>query len=151
MIERKFHKLTVHFENVNQAQAIALKKLFEYMQHLGNAGSSRTCSIFADGDGDFRPKVSFEYPEELPEVKEIDGRKPNGDFYIDHDAIAWRIYHEPIDKEKPFMIGGPVGTTSPDGKDRILHTIVTEKGAQLLGVKESFYDGQKKMSPENAS
>lgn len=79
------------------------------MQYLGNIGSSRMCSFYADGDGSFRPKVSFEYPEELPEVKDIDGivtfnrstrrldgmhSSHEGDFVIDSDSIAWKIYHE---------------------------------------------------------
>jgi hypothetical protein len=110
MIEKKFHKLTITLENVNQADAIALIKMFKYMQYLGNIGSSRWCAFFADGDGSFRPKVSFEYPEELPEVPEINGeitwnekRKKlegcpiltDGDFAIDSDSIAWKIYHDP--------------------------------------------------------
>ena len=111
MIERKSHKLTITLDSVTQAQAVALKKMFKYMQFLGNIGSSRMCSFYADGDGDFRPKVSFEYPEELPEVKEITGvvtradieeAKKNSrriistyenDFIIDYDSIAWKIYH----------------------------------------------------------
>ena len=67
------------------------------------------CSIFADGDGAFRPKVSFEYPEELPDVLEINGRvdynretkkynrnyiSGEGDFIIDPDLIAWTVFHD---------------------------------------------------------
>jgi hypothetical protein len=37
--------------------------MLKYMEQLGNAGSSRTVSFFADGDGDFRPK--FEWENEL--------------------------------------------------------------------------------------
>ena len=107
-MEKKDQKMTITLDNVSQAQAIALKKMFEYMQYLGNIGSSRFCSFMADGDGDFRPKVSFEYPEELPEVKEINGvvkwdketkkmdksiSTHEGDFIIDFDSIAWKIYH----------------------------------------------------------
>lgn len=109
MIEKKEQKLVITLENVNQADAIALIKMFKYMQRLGNVGSSRWCSFFADGDGSFHPKVSFEYPEELPEIPEIDGeieydkdlRKligapviSDGDFAIDSDDIAWKIYHD---------------------------------------------------------
>lgn len=109
MIKRKDQKLVITLENVSQADAIALIKMFKYMQRLGNVGSSRWCSFFADGDGSFHPKVSFEYPEELPEIPEIDGeieydkdlRKligapviSDGDFAIDSDDIAWKIYHD---------------------------------------------------------
>ena len=108
MIKRKEQKLVITLENVSQADAIALIKMFKYMQRLGNIGASRMCSFFADGDGSFHPKVSFQYPEELPEVPEADGeveydretKKYNrsyqtseGDFVIDGDEIAWKIYH----------------------------------------------------------
>lgn len=127
MIEKKYQKLVITLENVGQADAIALMKMFKYMQRLGSVGASRWCSFFADGDGSFRPKVSFEYPEELPEVPEIDGEIEydttskkligapvigDGDFAIDSDDIAWKIYHdpEPEDFVKPI---NPVGEAHP--------------------------------------
>ena len=94
MLKEKPQKLVITVENVNQADAIALKKMFEYMEYLGIIGSSRNCTFFADGDGSFRPKVSFEYPEKLPEVPEIDGvNLQTRNFSIDSDSIAWKIYH----------------------------------------------------------
>ena len=113
MLKRKEQKLVITLENVSQSDVIALTKMFKYMQYLGNIGSSRWCSFFADGDGSFHPKVSFEYPEKLPEVPEIDGYviyvpetekfnghleghpvSSEGDFAIDPDSIAWKIYHD---------------------------------------------------------
>ena len=94
MLEKKPQKLVITLENVNQSDAIALMKMFKFMQYVGNIGASRMCSFFADGDGSFRPKVSFEYPEKLPEVPEINGiDEETGDFKIDSDSIAWKIYH----------------------------------------------------------
>jgi hypothetical protein len=101
MIEKKAQKLVITVDNIQQADAIALIKMFKHMQYLGVVGSSRWCSFFADGDGSFRPKVSFDYPEELPEVPEITGIveardhicSSEGDFKIDSDSIAWKIYH----------------------------------------------------------
>jgi hypothetical protein len=107
-IKRDPQKLFITIDNIAPADALALMKMFNYMEYLGNIGSSRMCSFFADGDGSFHPKVSFVYPVELPEVPEIDGVvKYNketkklegnpisyeGDFAIDSDSIAWRIYH----------------------------------------------------------
>ena len=111
-MKRKEQRLVITIDNVSQADAIALIKMFKYMQYLGSVGSSRMCSIYADGDGEFHPKVSFNYPQELPEVPEIDGivkyvketettkghLKGNpisseGDFAIDSDSIAWKIFH----------------------------------------------------------
>lgn len=110
-IERKAHKMVITLENVLPADAIALKKMFEYMETLGHMGSSRMCSFYADGDGSFHPKITIDYPIELPEVEEIDGIVKwnekekrleggrvgvhQGDFCIDSDSIAWKIYHDP--------------------------------------------------------
>ena len=93
-IEKKSMKLTIVVNNIQQADAIALIKMFKYMEWLGKAGSSRNCTFFADGDGSFRPKISFEHTEELPDVPEITGIKESGNFSIDSDSIAWSIYHD---------------------------------------------------------
>jgi hypothetical protein len=111
-IKRDPHKLFITIDNIAPADALALMKMFKYMEYLGNIGSSRMCSFYADGDGSFRPKVSFVYPIELPELPEISGivtnkeiddmKKMNrrmittseGDFVIDSDGIAWRIYYD---------------------------------------------------------
>ncbi len=51
--------------------------MLKYMQSLGNLGSSRMISFYADGDGDFRPK--FQWDENLPfdgePIKDEDGDK----------------------------------------------------------------------------
>lgn len=109
-LKRRHQKLVITLENIHQSDAIALIKMFKYMQFLGRVGSSRWCSFYADGDGSFRPEVSFEYPEELPDVSDIDGVvtynketkklenypifSSEGDFAIDSDSIAWKIYHD---------------------------------------------------------
>jgi hypothetical protein len=104
-LSRDKHRLIITIDNIGPADAIALKKMFEYMQYLGNIGSSRRCSFYADGDGSFHPKVSFDYPIELPEVPEVTGIAvatstggPIGirsEFSIDSDDIAWYVYHDP--------------------------------------------------------
>ena len=33
--------------------------MLKYMQLLGNVGASRQVSLYADGDGDFRPKFKW--------------------------------------------------------------------------------------------
>jgi hypothetical protein len=93
-ISRDPHKLFITIDNIAPADALALMKMFKYMERLGNVGSSRFCSFFADGDGSFHPKISFVYPIDLPEVPDVDGVLKDGSFKIDSDAIAWRIYHD---------------------------------------------------------
>ena len=93
-LKRDAHTFTITIDNIQPHDAIALKKMFEHMQYLGVIGSSRTCAFFADGDGSFRPKVSFDYPITLPEVSDIDCVAENNRFVIDSDSIAWKIYHD---------------------------------------------------------
>ena len=49
--------------------------MLRYMERLGGIGSSREVGIYADGDGDFRPK--FKWSSSLPcdakPVKDKDG------------------------------------------------------------------------------
>ena len=50
----------------------------ERLQYLGNIGCSRNTAIYADGDGDFRPKfeissVDGELPEAAEPVRDSDG------------------------------------------------------------------------------
>jgi hypothetical protein len=92
MLERKEHKLVITVDNIRPADAIAFIKMFKHMQYLGSIGASRNCTFYADGDGSFHPKVSFDYPIELPEVPEVDGVKDDNSFKIDSDDIAWKIY-----------------------------------------------------------
>lgn len=42
--------------------------MLNYMQVLGDVGSSRKVALYADGDGDFRPKFKFN----IPDVKFVD-------------------------------------------------------------------------------
>jgi len=49
--------------------------MLNYMQELGGIGSSRNVTLFADGDGDFRPKFSWDaaLPSETEPAIEDDG------------------------------------------------------------------------------
>lgn len=44
-------------------------------QYLGNIGSSRNVALFADGDGDYRPKFSWalDLPSPAEPIKENNG------------------------------------------------------------------------------
>lgn len=57
--------------------------MLRYMQLLGNAGSSRRVTLYADGDGDFRPKFEFVLvsEEDLAEVEPV--KDENGDRTYD--------------------------------------------------------------------
>lgn len=48
--------------------------MLAYMQHLGDVGSSREVGLYSDGDGDFRPKFSFDVDFKMVEpVKDENG------------------------------------------------------------------------------
>jgi hypothetical protein len=49
----------------------------KYMQRLGGIGSSRMVSFFADGDGDFRPRFTWDdsLPSDVEARKDEDGNK----------------------------------------------------------------------------
>jgi hypothetical protein len=90
-------KMTIEIENLTVAQVIAIEDLMATWRFLGSVGSSRWTSFFADGDGDFRPKIT------------VNGLKPQttnlyprsqfwvGDEYkIDFDCIAAALDKEGI-------------------------------------------------------
>lgn len=92
-------KLTLTFDEISEAQAITLVKMAKIMEYCGNIGTSRNVTFFADGDGDFRPKVSYESDGELGFEKkplEIDlniweTMDKHSDFRLDYDSVAWQI------------------------------------------------------------
>ncbi len=55
----------IKIDNLTSAQAKAIEDLLRQWELLGNVGSSRWTAFFADGDGNFRPriKVNGEKPE----------------------------------------------------------------------------------------
>ena len=53
--------------------------MLDYMQHLGAIGSSHRVTLFADGDGDFRP--SFVWPAEFPEPAKAKNDDKGNRFY----------------------------------------------------------------------
>lgn len=53
--------------------------MLNYMEQLGNLGSSRKVGMFSDGDGDFRPKFKIDIPYKL--VEPIDGEESGNHIY----------------------------------------------------------------------
>lgn len=49
--------------------------MLNYMQQLGGLGGSRKVSLYADGDGDFRPKFEWDasLPSDAQPVEDEDG------------------------------------------------------------------------------
>jgi hypothetical protein len=94
--------LTLNFKGLTEAQAITLVKMAKIMEYCGQIGASRTVSFFADGDGDFCPKVDYTTSDPLrfTEKKlvldlEIMQAMENGsNFKLDYDDTAWQLDHD---------------------------------------------------------
>ena len=56
--------MKIEIENLTEEQAIALEDMLATWQWLGSSGASRWTAFYADGDGNFQPKIT------------IDGRNP---------------------------------------------------------------------------
>jgi len=88
-------KVTIEIDNLTKAQKIALEDMLATWMFLGNIGSSRWTSFFADGDGNFRPKILVngekpKYTDLIDEkMKWPTGR--HGSYGIDFDWIAWKL------------------------------------------------------------
>jgi len=106
-VEKK--KLEIVIDNLTEAQAIAIEDMLRQWEMLASWGSSRWTAFYADGDGNFRPKIMVNgtrpehtkllKPEErankvtvnqVPLDKE--GNIPTScDYAVDFDTIAWRL------------------------------------------------------------
>ncbi len=51
--------------------------MLKYMQRLGKAGCSRQVTLYADGDGDFRPDFIYDssLPDDAEPVSDEDGHR----------------------------------------------------------------------------
>lgn len=94
--------LTVKFENLNEKDRDALIFLFKTMENFGNIGHSDSIKFYADGDGDFRPKITDENNEELklPEYVKDEEKKYlyNSSNTIDPDCFYYMKNKLPIIK-----------------------------------------------------
>jgi hypothetical protein len=95
MRDRKTRTLTVVIEGVTEAQEIALNDLFATWQYLGGIGSSRDTTFFADGDGDFHPKITINGEKakltDLLPREQMWKEGHHGDYRIDFDWVGWKL------------------------------------------------------------
>jgi hypothetical protein len=93
--------INVKISNITEAQAIALEDMFSTWIYLGNIGSSKWTCFFADGDGNFRPKIEVDGNEaQFAPTKIISNeiRKTlwnNDEYRIDFDYIASKLNNQP--------------------------------------------------------
>ncbi len=70
-------KINIEIDNITEPQKIAIEDMMSTWIQLGNLGCSRWTAFFADGDGNFRPKIK------------IDGNDPKFTKLMDRD-IFWK-------------------------------------------------------------
>jgi hypothetical protein len=85
---------TIHIEisNLTEAQAIAIEDMLATWAMLGSQGSSRWTSFYADGDGNFRPKVLVNCQKaKQTELLTKEEKWKGSEYRIDFDKIAWKL------------------------------------------------------------
>ena len=107
---RREGRVTAHIriDNLTQPQLKAIHALMHQWQSLGNLGASRWTAFFADGDGNFRPRITVngKQPQHSDKgrwetVTWKDGY-PDEMYVIDFDWIAWEK-HAPPPQHAPFL------------------------------------------------
>lgn len=97
--------MNIEITGLTKPQEIALEDLFAKWVSLGNVGASRWTAFYADGDGNFRPKILINgkkpKPQEIVDSKSFNRRVEVGkeryenrfdsDYAIDFDTIAWAL------------------------------------------------------------
>jgi hypothetical protein len=87
--------MKIEIENLTEAQQIALEDLLATWVQLGRIGSSRWTNFYADGDGNFKPKITVDGHEaQLTDLLSHEQKWPtgsSGSCQIDFDWIAWKL------------------------------------------------------------
>lgn len=85
----------IKIKNLTLAQSIAIEDMMATWQQLGGLGCSRWTAFFADGDGNFRPKILYNGQKARFTDLIDDKSKWGGDKYkIDFDSISWKFHDQ---------------------------------------------------------
>lgn len=106
-MEENKYTLRLLIDNLTDAQAIAIVRMFEMFRNFGQVGTSRNVTFFADGDGNFRLDFAYELygGDNAVEIKELidnpssfnydaelmDAYCDHKDIRIDFDKYAWEL------------------------------------------------------------
>jgi len=91
--------MNIEIDNINEAQYYAIQAMLYKWQYFGEQGMSRITAFYADGDGNFRPKIKIDKKKiSFPEIaigcelsEDLILHPKNDDYAIDYDAIAWKL------------------------------------------------------------
>ena len=71
--------MKIEIKNLTTAQEVALEDMLSVWEYLGSIGSSRWTAFYADGDGNFRPKIT------------VNGKKPEATKLIEpREERLWK-------------------------------------------------------------
>ena len=87
---------SIKISNLTISQSIALEDMLSNWQTLGSVGASRWTSFFADGDGNFRPRILYNgHPPTKTDLLKEEDTWRGSEYRIDFDSIAWKLHdHE---------------------------------------------------------
>ena len=86
-------RVSICIDNLTEPQREALEDMLATWMRLSSWGSSRWTSFFADGDGNFHPRITVNGKK--PRFTEKLERKDlgvNDEYRIDFDDIAWKAH-----------------------------------------------------------
>lgn len=89
--------MTIELTNLTEAQRIAIEDMLAYWQGT-RIGASRWMAFYADGDGNFRPRITVDgheprHQDRVDPNRFWTGGKPwSGEYRMDYDAIAWTFH-----------------------------------------------------------
>lgn len=100
--------MTIELSNLTEPQKLAIEDMMRTWVSFGSMGCSRWTAFYADGDGNFRPKITVDgkKPEycKLIDRKRLNCKvsvesKPDSksilEYAIDFDMIAWKLRDNP--------------------------------------------------------
>lgn len=86
--------MKIEITNLTKAQELAIETMFARWLYDAGIGHSEGVVFYADGDGNFHPKILIDGKKPEPyklSNGEFAGKEKEGKFYIDFDTIAWDI------------------------------------------------------------
>ncbi len=87
--------MKIEIDNLTEPQRIALEDMLATWVMLGSHGSSRWTAFYADGDGNFRPKITVNgNAPKHTDLLTVAEKWKDDEYRIDFDQIAWRIRGE---------------------------------------------------------
>lgn len=100
--------MKIEINNLTKAQELAVIDMFAQWSSNGGVGHSAYVAFYADGDGNFHPKilVDGEKPKhyKMKSNGEWAGKEKDGIYKIDFDLIARDLWR--IEKDKNDVKGG---------------------------------------------